>query len=212
MQKEDTMYDLYYGTGNLDLDFKYKIDPDFNGNRIFEFGNGFYLTPSKPLAESYIKRNSLINEIKKDRDELSINELINGLTIGGHLHIYGLNYSEFAKNTNVKELEGIDEYKLVLKETVIGYNKNINYRPNRDATFGAICGQFWDDYWAEENPRRGTLEDEKLIEQCVKEVEKKMKSGIQERQICIHRSMVGIDKKNIFEEYLIKKGCEEIFI
>lgn len=56
MKSEEEIY-LYYGTQNLDLDIKYKIDPDYNSGKKFEFGNGFYLTPNRELAESYISIN-----------------------------------------------------------------------------------------------------------------------------------------------------------
>lgn len=198
---------LYYGTKNLDLDFKYKINPDFNGGRTFEFGSGFYLTPNKELAESYARHNSLL-ERAKPINRPSLDELMKGVSVSGHLHIYELDYSNLKNNSNIKEFEGIEEYRDVLKETLDGYNVDINYRPNRDATFGEICGQFWDDYWDEGNLERGKLSNDELIEKCIEEI--KQNEAKRERQICIHRTKIGLHEENIFDEYLKKVNCQEV--
>lgn len=135
--------------------------------------------------------------------------MINGLSVGGNLHVYKLSYERFKENADIKEFEGIEEYANVLRETLDGYNKDINYRPNRDATFGEICGQFWDDYWDEDNLNKEELSDEDLIKKCTDEMEKKDDKN--QRQICINRKNVGVDKKNIFEEYLDKVECIRIY-
>ncbi|ENZ30557.1 MULTISPECIES: DUF3990 domain-containing protein [Clostridium] len=207
MTENNNIINLYYGTKNLELDFKYKIDPDFDGGKIFEFGNGFYLTPNKDLAESYAKHNSLI-ELAAPKNRPSLDILMKGIIVSGHLHIYELDYNNFKKNTNVKEFESIKDYRNVLKETLDGYNENINYRPNRDATFGEICGQFWDDYWDEGNSNRGKLSHDELIEKCIEEMKKN--AGKRERQICIHKTKIGPNEQNIFDEFLKKVDCKEI--
>lgn len=213
--EDDTKNYFYYGTADLkidtDLNSDYKLNPDFNGKRKFEFGNGFYLTPDRNLAESYIRRNHYIKEIKDSSDdEAAIKEFKNGLNIIGNLHIYNLNYNELKSNTVVEEFEEIDRFKIVLKETLEGYDNYRDYRPNRDATFGTICGKVWDDYWTEGNPKYGTLTHNELIKECIEEVEQKIQRGIKQRQICIHRLCVGSDKKNVFNEYLKKETFEEI--
>lgn len=207
MESQENTINLYYGTKNLDLDFKYKIDPDFNGGRIFEFGNGFYLTPNRELAESYIRHSFLIDKVKPD-NRPSLKEMMEGVKVEGNLHIYKLDYEKLKNDGNVKDFEGLDEYRNVLKETLDGYNKDINYRPERDATFGEICGKVWDDYWDENNPIRGTLTNEELIDKCIDEMKKKVEK--RERQICIHKGSVGKENKNIFKEYLEKVVCVKI--
>lgn len=207
MINENNKISLYYGTRNLDLDFKYKIDPNFNGGRIFEFGNGFYLTPNRELAESYIRYTSLFEKIQPD-NRPSLDQMIRGINVVGNLHVYKLDYQKLKAESDVKEFEGLDEYKKVLKDTLSGYNRDINYRPDRDATFGEICGKVWDDYWDENNPNRGTLSHDELIEKCVDEMKKKPTN--RERQLCIHRKFIGDKKKNIFDEYLKKVSCIEI--
>lgn len=198
---------LYYGTKNLELDFKYKIDPDFDGIKRFEFGNGFYLTPNRDLAESYIRHEFLVDSVRPAKRP-SLDEMIKGINGKGHLHIYKLDYNALSKDGKIKSFEEIDEYRNILEETLIGYNNSIDYRPDRDATFGQICGQFWDDYWDESNPKRGTLNNKELVNKCMEEIENSFKK--KERQICIHRKLIGTAKKNIFNEYLKKIKCQEI--
>lgn len=213
--EDNTKNYFYYGTADLkidtDLDPDYKLNPDFDGKRKFEFGNGFYLTPDRNLAESYIRRNYYIKEIKgSNEDESAMKQFKDGLNVIGNLHIYNLNYSKLKNNTIVEEFEDINKFRIVLKETLEGYANNINYRPNRDATFGTICGKVWDDYWTEDNPKYGTLTNDELIKECIQEVEQKIQRGIEQRQICIHRLCVGSDKKNVFKEYLEKETFEKI--
>lgn len=201
---KDTIY-LYYGTQNLDLDNKYNIDPDYNGNKIFEFGNGFYLTPNKSLAKAYAKHDFLEKGAKPENRQ-SLDNIMDGVTFKGNLHIYELDYKKLSEQTIIKEFEGSKEYETILRQTMDGYKKDKNYRPNRDITFGEICGQFWDEYWNNKSPLRTKLSEDQLIKKCIMEMERNKNN----KQICIHKKNIGIYRKNVFEEYLMKIRVEVI--
>lgn len=206
-EDKDSVIYLYYGTKNLELDFKYKIDPEFDGNKKFEFGNGFYLTPNKELAESYIRHGLLVDSVKPEKRP-SLKEMINGISGEGHLHIYEFNCTALLNDGKVKWFEGTDEYRKVLEETLNGYNENTNYRPDRDATWGPICGQFWDDYWEKNNFDGKTLSNKDLINKCVEQIERFDRK--KEKQICIHRKNIGKCSKNILSDYLKKVDCKKV--
>ncbi len=47
-----------------------------------------------------------------------------------------------------------------------------------------------------------------LVEKCIEEISNRQ--GERQRQICIHRTNIGRERKNVFNEYLKKIGCEKV--
>lgn len=168
---------MYYGTSDEKLGDTIEIDPEYNTGKFFEFGNGFYLTVSKDMAASYAE----IGAANKFLIESTINEefeknVVYNFSCKCYVHELIIDYKELMKEKKII-FETIDEYKNVIKETLQGYSKDRDYRPNRLFTFGLLCGAYWD-----KNIDKVKSPYDKFIEKCGKNM-----SDV--KQLCIHKRM-----------------------
>lgn len=136
---------FYYGTSNLDLDVKVAIDPNYPSLKKFEFGNGFYLSPYKNVATDYARDGILIDYLKSKslNDEKIIKDLISGDIFKANIHTYEIDLDVVSKS--IRLCNNIDQYEVILKETIEGYRTNENYSPKEQCTYGRLCGKYWDD-------------------------------------------------------------------
>lgn len=166
-------YVYYYITDNKELGvgegFKIQIDPEFKGDLFFEYGRGFYLTPSKEVIIEYAKfkcKDSEIDKILNNNNKinesrvLKLESLLNGIKYNQEQEIYDYNkdlYLHIFKSKNpiindlnikVNQIEYSDEkfkknHVREVAKSLLSYIDNY-YKSDVDITYGPIIGSEWD--------------------------------------------------------------------
>ena len=189
---------MYYGTSDEKLGDTIEIDPEYNTGKVFEFGNGFYLAVSKDMAASYAEigaANKFLMEHTIDKEfEKSV---VYDFSCKCYIHELTIDYEELMKEKKLV-FETVEEYKEVIKETLNGYSKDKNYRPDRLFTFGLLCGSYWDRHIEKiKSPY------ESFIDKCSKNM-----SNV--KQLCIHKRMQNGGTKGFrYGSYVYKEELNE---
>lgn len=184
----DTIISVFYGTADPDFitNPSKPVIPTYNTQKIYEYGIGFYVTPSKNTAKQYAITKSIDEKISLPTEKLSINDFKN-FSSNTYIH-------EFKVNLNtLKSLQGLEidnsdtvTFKNELLTTIKMYRKNglvTGYSPNRHYTFGPLCGSYWDEYW-DKNTFPNDVNS--FVNKCILHMS-------EERQLCIHKESIGTD-------------------
>lgn len=199
---------VYYGTNDTDRGVLDPIDPIFcinNGEdpSVYEFGIGFYLSPSLEIALGYTYGSLPVN-LLSDIDNLK--SLSNGESKKFNLHSYDIDFS--LNNMNIEKCLFISNFKNELKKTITGYRKYKYYNKDVDLTVGLMCGHFWDKENISyekfiKNPRLKNDNGIKtFIENCINSMTLiKNNSGKTDIpiQYCIHRDVKLLSNKKYCE-------------
>lgn len=199
---------VYYGTNDTDRGVLDPIDPIFCINHgedpsVYEFGIGFYLSPSLEIALGYTYGSLPVN-LLSDIDNLK--SLSNGESKKFNLHSYDIDFS--LNNMNIEKCLFISNFKNELKKTITGYRKYKYYNKDVDLTVGLMCGHFWDKENISyekfiKNPRLKNDNGIKtFIENCINSMTLiKNNSGKTDIpiQYCIHRDVKLLSNKKYCE-------------
>jgi len=183
---EDDRY-FYYGTANLNLDVKIMINPKYEAQKKFEFGNGFYLTPYKNVAKDYARSGILKNYLENmdEENDDNIKALIDGTIFKAHIHKYEVDVRKI-KDGKLRTCMDIDSYKKVIRDTIDGYRSNEKYWTNYDYTYGILCGRYWD-----ENIELQYGFEEKCAKNMMKTINEN-NDEVYSIQLCLHNSRSAI--------------------